>query len=243
MKRNFVMVGLLLLLAFPASAIGEEAPLIQTIGLIDIPTAWVLPERKYSLNFRLFTGGGFLFKGTAGIKERFMAGLSYGGSEVIGTGEADENPHIGLALKYKIINETEKTSAVAVGFDSQGYGNYKRVDDCYQVRSKGFYVAASKNIEALRGMQVHGGVNLTLEDSPDYDQDLLLFGGLAVVFNPHLRLMFEYNNILEDSNGYFNAGIRWDCTPELSLEFVFKDLAHGSDSMNRMIRIGYSNYF
>jgi hypothetical protein len=122
MKKN-VLFLITIMLAFQISAPGQaNAVYPQPTNLVTVPTAGIIPRGAYLAEFRLFSGGGIQAGISAGISSRFMFGVSYGGSNIIGNEKINWNNQPGVEIKYRFIEEAPKMPAVLIGFNSQGQG-------------------------------------------------------------------------------------------------------------------------
>ncbi|MBE0478002.1 hypothetical protein IBX65_02625 [Candidatus Aerophobetes bacterium] len=268
-KGVTLIVCIVCALFFTSAAKGVET------NLIDTPTAHVLGAGEYFLRFRFYQEGGILIKGSAGLTERLTIGASYGGVGVIGTETIKGNPEPAFSLKYKLGEEGENMPfALAVGYEGQGYGKYYyrgetiTIDEVggvlnrsfYQINSKGFYLALSKEFEELH-LNIHGGVNHSLEDDPGKPGVSFFLGGEFEV-TPNFSLKLEYNNgfhdkiglkdvsdaavdkLLRQAGGEINLGLKIQYSPHLILEIDFKDLSgRYTEAGNRTFQITYSGEF
>ncbi len=264
--KAFIIV-LLILVGSPVG-FGQDR-----INLVDIPTADTLMKGRYFLTFRFYQEGGLLVRGFAGLTDRLTVGASYGGVNVVGTGAIEGNPEPAFSLKYKLGEEGENLPfALSFGYDGQGYGKYYKKGDklqgkeltesFYQIDSKGFYLAASKELKNLHAT-VHGGINYSLKDHPA-KPGISFFLGTRFEATPKLILKLEYNNgfykeikwedVLKDASdlegnlrkagGEINLGVQIKYTEGLSLELAFKDLSNRyTESGNRVFQITYSGGF
>ncbi|MEW6685543.1 MAG: hypothetical protein AB1393_04980 [Candidatus Edwardsbacteria bacterium] len=260
-KRSFFVLSffgasvlLWFLILVPASA--EE---FQSERLIDSPTAGLPPKANYYLELRMQPGGGFLGALSIGLLDRLSVGFSYGGFNIIGYGKPTWNPHYpAFQAKYRLFEESFLGPAIALGFDSQGYGEYYEPLERYTIKSKGFYGIASKNYIFLGRLSVHAGANYSLLEKKDQDNQISFFVGLEKSINPELYLVGEYDlafnddkkdSLFGEGKGYLNLGLRWTFAKRLSLEFDFKNiLKNGFDDepsarTSRILRITYMSPF
>lgn len=274
MKKKRFITAAFMLYAFLAVSLASGAKAIN-IDLVDTPTANTLNKGEYYLQFHFYQEGGILIKGSAGLAERLTIGASYGGLGIIGTEAIEGNPEPAFSLKYKISEEGKDSPvSIAVGYDGQGYGKYYRQGEkiaingaeatltrsFYQVNSKGFYLAFSKQFEDLN-LDSHGGINHSLEDDPGKAGISFFLGGEFEVI-PNFSLKLEYNNGFHDridpqdvsesdsdatlrkAGGEINLGFKIQYSPQLTLEIGFKDLSSRyTESGNRTFQIIYSGEF
>jgi len=214
------------------SAITFAQPSNLPLGnLIDIPIARYATPGQVETELRMYNNGGLLATITIGIMDRFEFGVSYGGENIIGTGDANLNPRPELHVRCLIKEEQFLFPAILAGFHSQGYGPYSKSQNRYALKSKGFYLVASKNTSFLGGIGIHGGVNKTLE-TDDGDSDINFFAGCHKHIGPSLTLLCDYDLAINDNDskaqgsgeGYLNAGIRWNLAQKVFVDFAWKNL-------------------
>jgi hypothetical protein len=248
MKIWYLFVIAIWVIALAAQA--QDMQQVEMATLIDQPTAGNLHKGEYGLEISLFPQGGALGEMKVGLFERFMIGLSYGGRNIIGSGDVEWNKLPGVLVKYRLFEETV-FPALAVGFNNQGYGAWDDSLDRYNVKAKGFFAAASKNFSLgwLGTLGLHGGINYNSFEARD-DHNLNGFVGVDKSINQQISVIGEYNLGLDDDNlkalgkqrGYLNAGARWVFARQLAIEFNFKDILQNSkniSSLSREVRISY----
>ncbi|NIN00634.1 MAG: hypothetical protein GTO24_21875 [candidate division Zixibacteria bacterium] len=201
--------------------------------LVNCPTAGLLPRASFDFDIRIFPKGGVILGLDVGLMKRFMVGMSFGGENVIGEGEAHWNPRIEFAAKYRVINESWSLPALVIGYDSQGDGAYDDSLDRYAYKSKGFYGVISKGY-AMGDVPfgLHAGGNYSLEND-DQDKDISVFFGADVRLGDNLALVAEYDLGTNDDKaeelfgqgyGYLNVGVQWIFSERLFLQFNLKNL-------------------
>ena len=227
-------------------------------ALIDFPTAGTLPRGSYQIGLRLFSGGGAIGYTDIGLSNRFMLGISYGGTQIVSSDDPRWNPRIGFSLKFRIIDEMEWFPAVAVGFSDQGNGVFRPDSDRYTYKACGFYAVASRGFYFYKWTSGwHFGVNYSLEDEGDGDSDVNLFGGFDATFNYNVALAMEYDAAINDNSGehpevsgqgrgYLNMSVKWLFAENLELELLLKDLLvnrRESSTLTREVRMMYIDHF
>jgi hypothetical protein len=253
MTRLSVFSAALFIFTFSTS-FSQEIVEIEIQQLIDQPTAGSLEKGEYGFDVHLFPGGGALGSLRAGLFDRFMIGISYGGMNIIGRGEPDWNELPGVLIKYRLFEETD-LPAVSIGFDSQGYGAWLDERDRYEIKAKGIFAVASKNfsMDWLGTLGLHGGINYNSFEDED-DRSVNAFCGLDKSINQQISILAEYNLALDDNSdqamgrerGYLNAGLRWVFADRLGIEFNFKDILENRDDYSavaRELRITYVEKF
>ena len=249
MKR---LAAFLAVLLFPP-LVAAQQPELPFLSIIDLPTAGTPQKGSYVSSLRLYPNGGVLGCLSIGLAERFYFGVSYGGENIIGEGKVNWNPEPGIHLVYRILDENILLPAVAVGYNSQGYGGYLRDAHRYTIKSRGFYAVASKNYAFLGDLSFHGGINFSLEKE-DGDSDANLFVGVLKSLNPDLTLLAEYDFAINDNDinslgsgkGYLNLGIRWLFARRLAIQFHAKNMLKNRQDVphaNREIKIIYLEHF
>lgn len=258
MKKSLTLLFILRLItlfSLPKMSIAQVPAYPQPPILINTPTAGALDRGSYSTELRMMPEGGVLAGVSIGLTNRFMLGVSYGGTHIIGQDSIEWNPQPGVQVKYRLIEETYKLPAVAIGFNSQGYHRYIKSLERYALKSSGFYAVASKNYQFLGNLGLHFGINYSLENK-DGDDDPNLFAGIDKDINEEISLMVEYDTALNDNKkgdtaisrrrGYLNAALRWTFAQKFHIEFDMNNLLKNNqqvDHISREIKIVYIEYF
>jgi len=147
---------------------GAQASGIPPRLLVDIPTAGLLEPGSFETRVRAYPGGGVEGRLDIGLPWRINVGASYGGLQIIGDGDPQWNPHLGLSAKIRVAEETYSTPAFAIGIDTQGSGFYDEDLSRYQFKSRGVYAIASKNYAWLGDFTMHGGMSLHYPGDPAF---------------------------------------------------------------------------
>lgn len=256
-RRPLLLLLLALLLAAPPAPAEET----DAVDLIDAPTATMIPHAAYDTSLRLYSGGGVIFRLRVGLRESVLFGFSFGGTNLLGTGDPDWNPRVEFIIRGLLLRESYLGPAIALGYNSQGYGFYDKANERYQIKSRGFYAVASKHFLFLGDLGLHGGMNYSLERDDD-DDEANFFLGLEKSIHPSLDLLVEYdaatndnadNGIFGEGKGYLNAALLWRVTESLALEADFRNLARNgengdiyqwdSSEWSRELQIVYTDYF
>lgn len=256
MKRAFF-----LLIAFAMSTAAMAGELNGSAGsaaqvepryLIDMPTAGILHNGMIAMNVHFYENSGVLVGLEAGAFNRLTFGLSFGGTNVIGSGAVDWNKLPGVNIRFRILDETDATPAVTVGFDSQGKDAYISQYNRYEYKSPGFFAAASKYFSMLGYLGIHGGVNYSLENG-DGNKNVNFYVGADKTIGSDISVVAEYNFGLNDNYpsgypnalassgpGFLNAGARWSVGNGFTIEFDYKNLLDLKKTGSlRTIRIEY----
>jgi len=251
-----IAIPLLAGLCLPGSAAAQDE---DPIDLVDMPTAAILQHGEYDMSLRLYTAGGVLGGARVGLFNHVMFGFSYGGLMILGTGTPDWNPRVEFDFKWQILGESLSGPAIALGFDSQGFGYFDNTFERYQYKSPGFYAVLTKHWLWLGLLGLTGGVNYSLEN--DDDDDPNLFAGLEKSITKNFDFYLEYDAGLNDNQGdgvfgrgrgYLNLSVLWKVSRTLQIAFDLRDLLENSQAspqhseitgVSREIRIIYTNYF
>lgn len=257
--RSFapIVPALALLVLTVARAPADEAA-EDPIDIVDVPTATVLPHASYDSGLRLYTGGGVVTRVRVGIRETIHFGVSFGGTNLLGSGDPDWNPRVEFLVKGVLLQESYYGPALALGFDSQGQGLYSGAYDRYQYKSRGFYAALSKHFVFLGDLGLHAGMSYSLERGDDDDEPSGWLG-IEKSFLPALDLLVGYdlatndndeNGVFGEGKGYLNAALLWRASENLHLEADFRNLLeNGEDASgglgewSRELQLVYRQYF
>jgi len=246
----------------------ESFKQFKPINLIDKPTANILTEdatsgenamKYFHLTLRVYNIGGMIGGITVGLTRHLMFGVSYGGQNVIGEGDVLWNPSPGIHVRYKLFSETYPfPPAIAIGYDSQGFGTYLTEQERYEIKSTGLYLVASKNYSnPVLNMGFHAGLNFSPENK-EGDKDINIFLGAHVILEDELSLIWEYDLATNDNSetslgagkGYMNVAIRWLFANRLILEFTVKNILRNKKDLdgdltphaNRELKIIYRQH-
>ncbi len=249
-KSNFLITALVILMPVLVWAQNKETP--QSINIIDCPTAALLGRGSFLTGLYVYNDGGLMGLMEVGVTNRIMFGISYGGTNLIGTGPVEWNPQVGVNIRYRLIDERLMFPALSIGYDSQGRGAFVDSLDRYQEKSKGLFIAGSKSFIFLGTFAIHGGINYSFERE-DNDKDLNGFLGFEKSINEEFSLFAEYDlaindntgKSLGDNSGYLNAGIKWTFQGKLYIDFLWKNILKNNKThpySSRVIRISYVEY-
>ena len=239
------------------------------LSLVTIPTSGTLQTGNYSLEVLLINEGGLVPRLSIGITDNLTLGVSWGIQNLIG----DHSPYFNKKypdyhFKYRLWGEDLTKPGIVIGFDSQGRGKYRYIEDSvvgensfnrYDQKSFGYYLIMSKNYNLMGNFGVHFGINRTLEIE-DGDDDLNILFGIDKELNRDFSLMFEFDGMLNDNKdeydyedlsfgkglGYLNAGLRWSLSENLLLELNFNDIRRNqniSETAHREFKVLYSKKF
>jgi len=237
---------------FAQNTAGDAAN-IEPRYIIDTPTAGLLKRGAFSFESNFFQDGGVMFGLYAGALDRLTFGVSYGGVGIIGKGKVNMQKLPGVMVKYRLFDETEAMPAIAFGFDSQGKETYIDSLERFTIKSRGIFIAASKNYSFLGFLSFHGGVNWSMEKK-DGDKDMDVFVGVEKSIGQELSLLAEYDFAFNDNhgnaygrgNGYLNAGLRWSLASGLTLGFDLKNIVKNQNNVtfaNRTLKVEYVRTF
>lgn len=256
MKKSKLILPLTIVFSTITLFSQENSVYPQPVTLVTAPTAGIIPRGAYLSEFRLFSSGGVLGGISAGISQRFMFGIFYGGARIIGDQKIQWHNQPGVEAKYRFIEESGKLPAVLLGFNSQGQGTYIDSLKRYDTKAKGFYLVASKNYRLLGNTGFHAGVNYNPLESEDGDGDPSFFIGFDKDINPEISFVLEYDAALNDNStniiglgeglGYLNAGIRWTMVQKFHLEVDFNNILLNRNKVehfNRELKFTFVEFF
>jgi hypothetical protein len=218
--------------------------MLLSLYYVDQPYPKAPEHGIFNVELRFGPGGALLGYFNIGIWDRLGVGLSYGGSNLIGSGDPGFYTQPGVQIRVLAIEEGFVYPSVFFGLDNQGYGQY---DGRYEVRSKGVYCLIGRtfvasNLEFVPSL----GVNYCLESDNGFD----MFMGLKMEFGTFSALLIDYaanfNDPIDADKGYLNTSLRMIFYGEIFFEFGLRDLLDngpGDDQLNRMIKLGFEQSF
>lgn len=207
--------------------------------LIEAPTAGILQRGEAEISAKIYKNNGLILGTKVGLFPRFMFGVYYGAEQIVGNQDPEWHDRVEFNAKFRIMDESTTLPAFAVGYDSQGHGNYYSSAKRYDIKSKGFFGVFSKNYYFLGNLGLHLGANYSLEREDD-DTDLNLFAGLDKSIGDVLVLICEYDVAWNDNEewqdqalsttikglgrGYLSTCLDIHFTEYLVLKIAFYDL-------------------
>jgi hypothetical protein len=232
---------------FAQGTAGEKAK-YEYRYIIDMPTAGIIEKGIVAVKTDFLPDGVLVQWIEAGVFENVSIGISYGGSNFIGSGSIEWYNWPGVTFRARILNETVYIPAITLGFDSQGKGEYFKSDERYAIKSPGFFAAVSKNFELLGYLGLHAETNYSFEGNDDNYVDLRV--GFEKTLGSSFSLIAEYDFAFNDNNsgfgigrGFLNTGLRWSPGPGFTLGFDLRDLLDNepnvSNGVGRAFMIEY----
>lgn len=223
---------------------------VESRYLVDMPTAGILHNGMIGMSVHFYEMSGVLVSLEAGAFNRLTFGLSYGGTNVIGTGAVDWNKLPGVNVRFRLLDETADFPAVTFGYDSQGKDAYVPQYERYTFKSPGFFAAASKYFTMLGYLGIHGGVNYSLENG-DGNKNINFYVGADKTIGRDISVVAEYNFGLNDNladppmltrpgHGFLNGAVKWSVGNGFTVEFDYKNILDlKKNGSLRTIRIEY----
>jgi len=216
--------------------------------LIDSPTAGILQKGESEISAKIYKNNGLIIGAKVGLFPRFMFGVNYGAEQIVGNKNPIWHERVEFNAKLRLMDESFTYPAIAIGYDSQGHGNYiAEVDSVkqlsgnitsgtqkikrYDIKSKGIYLVASKNWSLLGNIGTHLGVNKTLESD---DKDLNVFLGIDKTLGNILVLTCEYDFAWNDNEEFFLEQIENNYYQEVEIE--------GNGYLNSSLNIHFTDY-
>ncbi len=253
MKKNLLFLVLITIFTTPLFS-QNISVYPQPTDLVTCPTAGILPRGAFLVDANMFRDGGLSLGMAVGISGNLMFGISYGGSQIIGNDEVIWNEQPGVEVKYRLIEEGMSRPALALGFNSEGYGAYIKELKRYEQKAKGFYLTISKNYHFLGNLGLHAGANYNPLEKKDGDTDPSVFLGIDKDITSEITLFAEYDAAINDNDfeelnfgkGYLNGGVRLNFVEHFHFEVLFTDILINNkqiDQLNREVRINFIEFF
>ena len=216
---------------------------LANIYLVDQPDLYVPGHGVYGMQLRFGPTGEILANAHLGLFNRLSLGLSYGASNLIGSGNPDFYTQPGIQARLMAVEQSDYFPAVIIGFDNQGYGPY---DHRYLIMSKGIYSQVGKIFE-YPGLSISSnlGLNYCFESNGRFD----MFAGLKFQFGVSTQVMVEYspnfNDDMDENKGYLNIGFNYIFYEDVFFQFALRDLLENFPGMqlNRSIKFGIYQSF
>ncbi len=246
MQRGKALAALLVLVAVlpPVAAAQIEHP----IKLIDFPSAYGLPRGGYSLRMRIVPAGRVITGIRVGISDYILLGVSYGATNVVGSGSPEWDDRMEFDFKLRVAEETGGIPEIAIGYDSRGYGMQLESGE-YEKASSGLFVSAAKTLPFSEFWQVHAGLSRTL-DEERAKPDIIV--GVSARLSQEFSVVAEYQwgvdkredgDGTESTTGFLNFGLRWIFMEQLEVDIYFRNVVgpNGSPELNSR-SLGFAFY-
>jgi len=246
MKKIALIISLTWILSLGSV---NDADTLPPVDLIHIPTDGVLQKQQFHFQLFTYANGGMLFSTRIGIIKPLTLGFAYGGESIIGERKINWNQRVEFSLKIRILEEKINRPAFCLGYDSQGLGPFVKSLSRYQLKSKGFFAAVSKNYKVYGNLGIHGGLNYSLEDKND--RNLNFFAGADKDILKNLFAKLEYDFAFNDNNkaslgrgrGYMHLGLDYQIAPEIQIEFILLDILKNREGAYDPVRTFRINYY
>ena len=225
---------------------------------VEYPTAAVLSRGEVQIHQTFYGNDGILFGFTVGLIDNIQAGVTYGGTHIVGNQEPDWNKIPGVNVKFRIINETLTFPAIALGIDTQGRGKYYRDINRYDIKSHGVYAVASKNFSLYGLLGFDFGMNYTFEWEEDENKTVDFFAGTYKTLGDIVTIYLDYSLGLNDrlndeevdierrNRGFLNSAIQVRLSDQLSIKLLLHDLMlkrKDAELFDRSILVDYRWFF
>lgn len=242
-----------LLISSLLSLLSFKAKATEPNEIVELPTAGILPKGTFTIQSNFFNNGGMRLRFLLSPFTNFTLGISYSGTNIIGSGEVNFQHLPGVQIKFRFFDERITFPALSIGLSTQGFGNYYKELERFQTYSPGIYLVASKGFKNFFGIfDVSLGINYSLEPKPNR-RGINLYGGFSQFIFKYLQLNLEYNSTLDESNkdvmlhkGLLNFSTAFLLKPNVKIELILKDLLknfRSNTGIERNILIQYSGEF
>ncbi len=212
MSKNHCAPRLLLPILIVVGISYGQAP--PPTNLVTIPTAGTIARGTYEVEMVMLDGGGVLGRLGVGFADQFSIGMSYGIQKFIGSADMEFNRPVPEAqIKYRLMDESVKWPALALGLDTQGRGIFSEEElptladslvmtkfERYEIKAIGVYMVLSKSWEVLGSMGSHFGISKNFLEEDDLDDDFNVFFGVDKDFGEQFSVFLEFNAALDDNN-------------------------------------------
>ncbi|OPX32448.1 MAG: hypothetical protein B1H09_00185 [Gemmatimonadaceae bacterium 4484_173] len=206
------------------------------------PTAGVIAPRTFNVAMSTFPESGLKFSITAGILPRFMAGLGYGGWNIMGMSDPAWFDGVYLKARFRIFDEKRSFPAVALGYDNEE--EHARSGAEYLRPARDFYVVFSKNYMGWGGdMGFHFGVNIS-EEYGDHigcwaGIDKSFPGGFGVAADWDLATNGNTDYRVEKTGGFLDIETYWESFGQVRIGLRFSDVLETGGAPYRSLVIDF----
>lgn len=176
----------------------------EPLQIVELPTAGIVERNGFAINSEFFHSGGIRFDFYASLINDFIFGSSFSGTKIVGSeklSDIDFQRYPGIFLKYRLFDEKISFPAIAVGFSTQGFGEYSSDASRFETYSPGLFIVGSKSFKNSLGFfTAHLGMNYSLEPKVK-NRALNFYIGLQQEYKNLLAINLEYNATRDESSG------------------------------------------
>lgn len=209
------------------------------------PTAGIVAPGTYYFDMNTFPPAGLRFGIRAGIVPGLMAGVSYGGWDLVGMGDAEWFDRVSVNARFRFVGESRGFPALALGFDNEREPQRAGMD--YRRLSRGVFLSASKNFELAGDLAFHGGISVSFDD-PDHagcwfgvDKSLPAGFGLALDWDPATN---EDPSVrFDETGGFLNFEGFWQSFGQVRISFQFRDILEAGGDAYRAVGVDFLGLF
>lgn len=220
----------------------------ETQYLVNMPTAGLIPKSSQLFSMNFSGKSGMMVAAEYSPINNASLGISFGGIGILGNETIKFQEYPGILAKYRFLNESKYFPAIALGFNSQGFGIYDDVAGEYQINSPGFYLAFSKSFKWDYGFYaIHMGTNYSLEPKSSNRRVNAYFGFEHTIAN-RASVNFEYNFNSPKNSGYnlmegmSSLGLRYSIEKISTIELKLVDLFGTRGEMQRFLKIEFVGF-
>lgn len=178
----------------------------EPLQIVELPTAGIVGRNGFTINSEFFHSGGIRFDFYTSLIKDFLFGFSFSGTKIVGSSklsDIDFQRFPGIFLKYRLIDEKISFPAIAVGFSSQGFGEYSFDASRFETYSPGLFIIGSKSFKNSLGFfTAHLGMNYSFEPKVK-NRALNFYIGLQQEYKDILAINLEYNATLDEVPGEY----------------------------------------
>jgi hypothetical protein len=233
-----------------ASAPGKAgtSPKYETDLIVDLPTAGMLPVYHGAGVINFLPSGGLYFEASYAPFQSFLIGIAYGGNGIIGNASPEMQILPGITAKYRFLDERINIPAIAIGFRTQGGGNFINGSDRFVDHSPGFFLALSKSfVWAMGELYFHSGVNYSFEPDKAFRSPDGFFGfeqsiGKFVALNLEFDLTLDEDAKLLNHRGRVNAALRFSVVDGVTMGMKIRDLTSSVKHQDGLSRQFYVDF-
>ncbi len=198
--------------------------------LIELPTAGTLINGDQLTSFKILPHGIIILQFELGLWDFMNLGVSYGGSNIIGTGEPSWNPNLNFDLKLRISKETQSSPSFTLGLNNQLKGMFIETKEQHGSGSTGVYFVVSKNYKLLGFFSLHSIISYAFDSNNDNrfkigigaEKTIMPWGAVIVEYSPTINENSIFS--LFENWGYLNVGLKFSLGKGVSLGIIAKDL-------------------
>jgi len=251
-KKNIYSFLLIIFFLIPLFSYSQHYQDLLNKRIIDKPFGKIIEKNSINLNTEIYPAGGLLVETYYGISEKFAAGISFGGNNIIGYSTIKYNKYPGFYAIFELLEDSPFYPSIHLGLETQGSGYYSENYNRFQFLQPGIFFVISKYFDWEGKFIISFGINRTVNlfENKDEYKNLDAYLGLQKNIGKWFLINLEYDCAFNDNDkkefgqgkGYLNLGFSFRLFKDYSMiiKFNIKDILRNNKIGENFRTIGFN---